>query len=310
MTRSELTALRAAVIGSGVMGAGIAQVLASAGVQVSLYDPDAEALAAALARVRRMAERLGQPTDWIGRRLTTTNDLAKSVSGVAIAIEAGPEDLDVKRAIFRSLSNLAPRGAVLASNTSAIPIREIAAELPDRGRILGTHFWHPPQLVPLVEVVKSDATEDGAVDWTVELLQASGMAPVRINADVPGFVGNRLQHALKREAIALVAAGVCDAETIDTVVKAGFGIRLAVLGPLEQADLGGLDLTFSIHSVVMPALDNTPVVHPLLRAKVEHGELGAKSGRGFREWAPGEAEKLREAADAFLLEAARRRSGS
>jgi len=310
MTASVAASARAAVVGSGVMGAGIAHVLAAGGVQVTLYDPDAEVLPHAITRIEQMADRLGQDRGWISERLTTTSDLAQAADGASIVIEAGPELLGVKQAIFRELTELAPAGAVLASNTSAIPIREIAAGLPLAGRILGTHFWHPPQLVPLVEVVKSDATEDQSVDWTIELLEACGMRPVRISADVPGFVGNRLQHALKREAIALVAAGVCDAETLDTVVKAGFGLRLGILGPLEQADLGGLDLTYKIHSVVMPALDNTPVPHPYLREKVERGEVGVKVGKGFREWQPGEAEQLRATVDEFLLEAASRRHRS
>ncbi len=134
-----------------------------------------------------------------------------------------------------------------------------------RERVLGTHFWNPPHLVPLVEVVQSDETHPRHIEWTMALLIRCGLEPVHVRADVPGFVGNRLQHALKREAIALVAAGVCDAETLDTVVKHGFGARLGVIGPLEQADLGGLSLTLQIHEVVMPALDNTPEPHPLLR---------------------------------------------
>jgi 3-hydroxybutyryl-CoA dehydrogenase len=117
---------------------------------------------------------------------------------------------------------------------------------------------------------------------------------VHVKRDVPGFIGNRLQHALKREAIALVAAGVCDAETLDLVVREGFGARLAVLGPLEQSDMIGLGLTLDIHRVLMPHLDRTPVPHPLLEAKVAAGETGMAAGKGFRAWTPAQAEAVRE----------------
>ena len=308
MTGSESDPLRAAVVGGGMMGAGIAHVLAVGGADVALYDPDDAALRTAVTRIETMARLLEQDPAKLSERVIATTDLVQAVRGASFVVEAGPEVLAVKREIFKSLSELTSSQAVLASNTSAIPIREIAAGLANSARILGTHFWHPPQLVPLVEVVQSDATDPAAVSWTIDLLSSCGLEPVRIAADVPGFVGNRLQHALKREAIALVAAGVCDAETLDTVVKAGFGLRLGVLGPLEQADLGGLDLTHKIHTVVMPALDNTPFPHPYLQAKVDRGEIGAKVGKGFREWGPGEAAKLRETVDAFLLEAAHRRA--
>ena len=123
--------------------------------------------------------------------------------------------------------------------------------------MVGTHFWNPPHLVPLVEVIQNDATSDDTVRKTIDLLRAAGREPVHVRKDIPGFVGNRLQHALKREAIALVAAGVCDADTIDTVVKSGFGARMAVLGPMEQSDLVGLDLTLDIQNVLVADLDNS-----------------------------------------------------
>jgi 3-hydroxybutyryl-CoA dehydrogenase len=307
MTHGPVTEPRAAVVGSGVMGAAIALVLARGGSPVTLYDPVPEALEAAVQRIRHGAGLLGGDPDGPLAHLRTTTDLAAAVSRSQLVVEAGPEILDVKQEIFASVSEVAPPDAVLASNTSAIPIREIAARARGRERVLGTHFWNPPHLVPLVEVVQSDETDPRHIEWTIALLTRRGLSPVHVRADVPGFVGNRLQHALKREAIALVAGGVCDAETLDIIVKEGFGARLGAIGPLEQADLGGLALTLQIHEVVMPALDNTPEPHPLLREKVARGELGARTGSGFRRWAPGEAEALRARVDAALLEAARRR---
>jgi 3-hydroxybutyryl-CoA dehydrogenase len=125
---------------------------------------------------------------------------------------------------------------------------------------------------------------------------------VHVRRDIPGFVGNRLQHALKREAIALIAAGVCDAETLDTVVKAGFGARMAVLGPMEQSDLVGLDLSLDISEVLVADLDRTAVPHPYLRAKVAAGQLGMKSGEGFRKWTPAQADEVRERLRRFLAD--------
>jgi 3-hydroxybutyryl-CoA dehydrogenase len=298
---------RAAVVGSGVMGAGIAHVLAAGGSEVTLYDPDPAALDRALASISSAARSLGRDVELLIARVTTTVDLDQAVGAAMLVVEAGPEIPKLKQELFSEIERLASSDAVLASNTSAIPIRTIAALVDSPERVLGTHFWHPPHLVPLVEVVQSDQTDVRYIDWTIELLARYGMRPVHVRADVPGFVGNRLQHALKREAIALVHAGVCDVDTLDTVVKEGFGARLGVLGPLEQADLGGLDLTYQIHQVVMPALDNTPEPHPLLVEKVERGELGAKTGRGFRSWNQGEAEARRSEVNRALLDQARRR---
>jgi 3-hydroxybutyryl-CoA dehydrogenase len=293
---------RAAVVGAGVMGAGIAHVLAAAGWRVGLHDPDPAALASAPERIAAAAELLDRPAAAVLERVTREASLETAVEGAQLVIEAGPERVEVKQYLFASLEAVADPDAVLATNTSAIPIREIAARVERRERVLGTHFWNPPHLVPLVEVVESEATDPRHVAWTIDVLAEAGMKPVHVKADIPGFVGNRLQHALKREAIALVAAGVCDAETVDTVVKQGFGMRLPYIGPLEQSDLGGLELTLAIHEVLMPSLDVTRAPHPLLVEKVAAGETGASVGRGFRSWAPGEARALRAAVDRWLAE--------
>ena len=148
--------------------------------------------------------------------------------------------------------------------------------------MVGTHFWNPPHLVPLVEVIQNEWTSEETVRKTIDLLRDAGRQPVHVKKDIPGFVGNRLQHALKREAIALVAAGVCDAETIDTVVKSGFGARMAVLGPMEQSDLVGLDLTLDIQNVLVADLDRDTEPTQFLKDKVAAGKLGMRTGEGFR----------------------------
>jgi 3-hydroxybutyryl-CoA dehydrogenase len=231
--------------------------------------------------------------------------MGPAVAGASLVIEAATEQVELKQRLFAELDRLAEPGAILASNTSAIPISRICSAVKDKSRVLGAHFWNPPHLVPLVEVVLMGPENRIAAETLVAMLTRLGRRPVLVQHDIPGFIGNRLQHALKREAIALVAAGVCDAETIDDVVKLGFGARLAVLGPLEQSDLVGLDLTKSIHDTLMPDLDVTPHTHPYLEALVSQGRLGAKSGRGFRRWTPEQAESARERLRRLLVDNAK-----
>lgn len=293
-----------AVVGAGLMGCGIAQVLAVAGHRVALYDPDPVARDNAAGRLRSVLDDLGIAE--ASGSVDLHGELGPAVEAAELVIEAGPERLDVKRRIFADLERLAPAGATLATNTSAIPIGEIAAAVDDRWRVVGTHFWNPPHLVTLVEVIEAEGTSAEVVAGTLALLDRAGMNAVHVKSDIPGFIGNRLQHALKREAIALVAGGHCTAETVDEVVKHGFGARLAELGPLEQSDLIGLGLTLDIHRVLMPDLDRTASAHPYLVEKVESGETGASVGKGFREWAPGSAEDLRKNVTEKLIERRRR----
>ena len=274
-----------AVIGAGLMGHGIAQVFADAGHAVAIHDPDPAALARVPARVREIFDLLG--ADAARADLISLHErLEDAVRGADLVIEAGPERVYVKREIFAALDALTGPEVILASNTSAIPIREIAEKCSNRARVLGAHFWNPPHFVPLVEVIQSDATDMRFVTRTMALLAGAGMSPVHVKRDIPGFIGNRLQHALKREAIALVANGVCDAETLDRVVTEGFGSRLGVLGPLEQSDMIGLGLTLDAHRVLIADLDRTPGPNPFLEAKVAAGETGMAVGEGFDAAAP------------------------
>ncbi len=290
------------VIGAGMMGAGIAHVVATAGMTCRVYDPLSESRASLRPRIATSCELLGLDAEEVLSRVEVCDDVRSACTGSQMIIEAGPENVAVKHAIFSELSDIVAPSAILASNTSAIPISVIASVVTDPTRVVGTHFWNPPYLVQLVEVVQSTSTTDEVVETTIKILTSLAMVPVHVKVDVPGFVGNRMQHALKREAIALVANGVCSAETVDLVVRHGFGRRLALVGPLEQADLGGTDLTLAIHTVLMPDIDSTPVPHPYLVAMVERGDLGAKSGRGFFEWSPGEAQLRRAEINEGLVE--------
>lgn len=287
-----MTKLPIAVIGGGLMGAGIAQVFAAAGHRVSLYEPDAEVRGSVQ---RRIAEGLAQLGDEISAadNVTVTSSLAEAVAKAEYVTEAAPEKLPVKQAIFAELIEAAPREAILASNTSVIPIGRIAADLPTAERIVGTHWWNPATLVPLVEVVQAERTSLVTVQQTMALLSAIGKAPAHVRKDLPGFVANRLQHALWREAIAMVAEGICDAATLDSCVKNSFGLRLPVLGPLENADLVGLDLTLDIHRTIIPELDRHAGPHEYLEERVAGGKLGFKTGEGFRAWSDEDMGALR-----------------
>jgi len=203
------------------------------------------------------------------------------------------ENLALKQKIFAELELRVRRDAILASNTSVIPITAIMQDLIRKERALGTHWWNPPFLVPLVEVIETQWTSPQAVAWTMELHRRAGKKPAHVKKDVPGFIGNRLQHALWREAISLVEHGICDAETVDAVIKASFGRRLAALGPLENADLVGTDLTLAIHDTVLPAIDSRPGPSPYLQGLVKDGKLGFKSGEGFRKWSAEQQAALR-----------------
>jgi 3-hydroxybutyryl-CoA dehydrogenase len=281
-----------AIVGGGLMGHGIAQVFASAGFSVLIADPEPEVRAKILPRIESNLKELGGDLAALAR-IEVVDDLAACVADADFVVEAAPEDLEVKQALFADIEGAAPAEAILASNTSVIPIGKVMARVERKGRTLGTHWWNPPYLVPLVEVVRANETSDAAVAATLALLRQAGKRPVEVKRDVAGFVGNRLQHALWREAIALVAEGVCDPKTVDDVVKLSFGARLAVLGPIENADLVGLDLTRSIHRYVLPALNASTAPSPLLDALIAEGRLGFKSGRGFLDWPADKQAELR-----------------
>jgi len=287
------------------MGRGIALVFASAGFSVKLFEPDTRVREGIRARLAADVRSFDGDEAAV-ERVDVTGNLREAVTGADFVTEAAPERLDLKRSIFAELEAIAPATAILASNTSVLPIGEIAAGRAGAERIIGTHWWNPPGLVPLVEVVPSRYTSQATVARTMELLRSVGKAPAEIARDVPGFVANRLQHALWREAIAMVAQGICDSRTLDDCVKNSFGLRLAVLGPLENADLVGLDLTLDIHRALLPDLDRSPGPNPYLEAQVAAGRLGFKSGAGFRPWTSEEMAEVRQRLAAHLLEAKRK----
>jgi len=289
------------IVGAGLMGHGLAQIFALHGHRVKLTDLSEDILKKALDSIRANLTLLSShgigSTDDIGPALAAievTTDLGEAAREASFVVEAVAEILELKQNLFRDLDRLCPPEAILATNTSVMSITEIASRAEKKARIVGTHFWNPPYLVPLVEVVPGKETSPKTVDATYDLLASVGKHPVKVKRDVPGFVGNRLQHALWREAISIVDQGIADAATVDEVIKNGFGIRLPVLGPLETADMVGLDLTLQIHDYILKYLEAGPSPAPVLKRKVEAGELGFKTGRGFQDWSKERMDQCRK----------------
>ncbi|ODU22658.1 MAG: hypothetical protein ABS87_01365 [Sphingomonas sp. SCN 67-18] len=277
------------IVGGGRMGVAIAHLFLAAGHRVTLVEPSAPRRDAIAGELRALADLAG--ANWNAVLFQLSPDLS-AVAGALLVIEAVNENLELKQSIFAELGQICAADAILATNTSVIPIRDIGALVADQSRVVGAHFWNPPYKVRLVEVVQSERTAMATVDTMMILLESIGQKPVHVRKDIPGFIGNRMQHALKREAIALVQNGVCDAETVDFVIRNSFGSRLAMMGTLEQSDLVGLNLTLDIHKVILPDLDRSTSPQPLLVALVEQGRLGIKTGEGFRRWTPDEAAEL------------------
>ena len=282
---------RIAVIGAGLMGHGIALTFAKAGHDVIVQDPDDETLYTVPKRVRVSMEQMGyggSEVDAAIEKIDLFAGLQETVEQADYIFEAAPEKLRLKQLIFRDIERYAPEEAIFASNTSVIQITKIMGELESKHRALGTHWWNPPHMIPLVEVVKTEWTDPAVADRMHALLGEVGKTPVMVEKDVPGFIGNRLQHALWREAISLVENGICTAEAVDDVVKASFGRRLAVLGPLENADLVGIELTQDIHNQVLFDLDRSQKPSQYLQKLRDEGRTGMAAGAGFRDWGEGD----------------------
>lgn len=285
-----------AVIGGGLMGHGISLIMARAGHRVAISDPVQDTRLSLLPRMMDSLKTIGTKDDEmpsIMGRVTVHETLTEAALNADVVFEAAPEKLPLKQSIFAELESCVPEHCILASNTSVIQISKIMAGLKTRHRAIGTHWWNPAHMIPLVEIVKTEWSDQSVADEMFMLLQGAGKTPVIVEKDVPGFIGNRLQHALWREAISLVENGICDAEAVDTVIKSSFGRRLAVLGPLENADLVGTDLSLDIHENVLFDLESRKGPSPYLEQLVKDGKLGMKSGEGFYKWTDEQANAVR-----------------
>ena len=304
------------LLGAGMIGNGLALHFAKAGYEVSLYSRTQPTIDKAIESTRsNLALLLEKPAgsaeiEKIVARIKSTTDLKKAISDVPIIIESVAENLKIKQDLFKELDEICPRETILATNTSVISITEIASKSKNRSRILGTHFWFPPYLIPLVEVIKGKDTSDEVMEQTYQFMKKAGKHPIRCMKDVPGFVANRLQHALWREAISIVEHGIADAATVDEAIKNSIGIRLAVLGPVENADMVGLDLTLAIHNTVLKDLEASPNPSPLLQEKIKKGELGFKSGKGlYDKWTQEDITRVRGNLLKYLIDYSQKKQG-
>ncbi|AYD40201.1 3-hydroxyacyl-CoA dehydrogenase family protein [Clostridium fermenticellae] len=296
------------VFGPGMMGSGISQVFASCkDLNVTIFIREKfeyECMDKIKGNLKVMKDKgivTEEEIEELLGRITLTEDMKEATKNADFVIECIPEDMELKQNLFKNLEDFCRKDTIFATNTSVMSITEIAEKAKLKSRIVGTHFWNPPYLIPLVEVVKSNYTSDEVMDKTIELLTKANKHPIRVNKDVPGFVANRLQHALWREAISIVENGIADAKTVDEAVKYSFGLRLPHLGPIENADMVGTDLTLSIHNYILKYLDRSTDSSPLLKKMVEAGELGFKSGKGFQEWTPEQVKESNESLREYLL---------
>lgn len=270
------------------MGADVAFLLLRAGVaRLSLVEPRQEMHAALRERLERdLAQRPAcRAFAPLAQRLALVTGL-EAVDGpsVDLVIECIPEVLALKQDLFRVLADTLPAHTVLASNSSSFPISTIAAGLPGPQRMLGLHFFMPAHIVPLVEVVLGEASDPGIAQQLMAFMRRCGSVPILVSKDVPGFIANRLQHALGREAFDLIQQGVASAEDIDAAVRFGFGFRYLAAGPVMQKEHAGLDVHASAAATIYPSLCNDGAPAPVLAEKAASGRLGMKSGEGFYRW--------------------------
>jgi 3-hydroxybutyryl-CoA dehydrogenase len=286
-TRTPIFAqAKIAIIGAGLMGTGLARLFRRVNWPVSAWDQDPRALA-----------RLCQDVPGAA----AAKNLESAVKDADLVIEAVAEKPSIKQTLFAQLAAHTTPHTLLATNSSVIPVAVVAADVSEdeAGRVLGTHFWNPPDLIPLVEVIQGPRTSEVSIQRAIDLLESAGREPVRVHADV--VPGNRLQHALWREAMALVDEGICSPQDVDRIIKRSFGARLAVLGPLENADLVGLELTRQIHEVVLPTLSGATRPSAGLLERIAAGHTGIASGGGFySEWDEAKIAALRSRLAAHL----------
>jgi 3-hydroxybutyryl-CoA dehydrogenase len=282
---------RIAVIGAGLMGHGIAQAFAQGGCNVALHDTDQTVLEQAKEKIQLNLHALVRKglvqagcIDEILTRVSPIMDLAEAVRGAEFVMESVTEDLLVKREIFNAIDALAPEGATLATNTSMLTISDIGKDVKDKGRLVVTHWFNPPYLIPVVEVVKGAFTSQDTVERVIHLLEKIGKLPVRILKEVPGHLLNRIQFALFRETLSLLQEGVATPEEIDKAVSGSLGLRLATIGPLKSIDLAGIDLFWFGMKNMYSYLDNSLEPQRIIQEKVRTGDVGRKSGKGFFEY--------------------------
>lgn len=295
------------ICGGGMMGKGIAQIFSQKkDLKIVVYDKFPVDVHGGIRKNMEQLLEKGIVTkeeieDRVSR-ITFTQDLySDEVKDVDIVIECVLEVMELKQDLFAELEKICRKDTIFCTNTSVMSPTEISKKIENKERLVGTHFWNPAFLIPLVEVVKSDYSSDDVAQRVYELLKEVGKKPVICQKDVPGFIANRMQHALWREAIYIVEQGIADAKTVDDAVKYSFGLRLPQLAPMENADMVGTDLTYNIHEYVLKDLCDSHEPSALLKELKEKGDLGFKTGKGFQEWTNEEIETSKENLNKYLI---------
>jgi len=293
---------RITVVGAGTMGHGIGQVFACAGHDVTLYDLTEDRLDQASMWIERnLAEEvewgllLSQDVQPALDRIQTTTSLEEAAADADLVIEAVFESLDLKRQLLRDLDRLCPAHTILGSNTSSFMPSKLASATDRPDRVLVAHFFFPPPLMPLVEIVRGEATADDVVAAVYDALKAAGRSPIIAQREATGFIINRIQLAILREALSIVQQGIATAQDVDIAVKHSFGRRLAVAGPIEMVEVqDGWDVIWEIGRQILPELDVSPEFPPVVQSMIERGEFGPKTGKGFYHWTPESLESWRK----------------
>jgi 3-hydroxybutyryl-CoA dehydrogenase/5-formyl-3-hydroxy-2-methylpyridine 4-carboxylate dehydrogenase len=295
---------RVAIIGTGTMGPGMAATLARGGLDVRCFDTLPAARDKTPGEVETalaVLDRIGGPEGAERGTVTVHDDLADAVAGCDLVIEAVPENAETKAKVFADLDRLAPAHAILASNTSGIPITKLAESVTDPSRVVGMHWSNPPHVIPVIEVIAGARTSPDVVEQLRTTISDLGLVPVRVQRDVPGFVENRVLYAIMRECLALVDDGVISAEELDTCVKWGIGFKLAVIPPLQLLDVAGLDIYYAVGSYLNQDLNSRRDVSETITSRVQRGELGMKTGQGLFSYTPERAQSLRQERAARLV---------
>jgi 3-hydroxybutyryl-CoA dehydrogenase len=279
----------ASVIGSGLMGTGIAAIFAASRIKVTLIDTDQKRLDDSKGRIHGIAaellsaELIQESPETVAARVVCVPDL-EACRESDLIIEAIFENLEAKHALYTQLEKIVSPATIIGSNTSGLLPSDLCRPFHHPERFLVIHFWNPPHAISLVEVVPNPATKPEVVETVLQFLRSVGTDPVLVSKEIPGFIGNRLQYAILREALAIVRSGAATAEAVDTAVKASLGPRYSVVGPIETADLGGLDTFSTIASYLMPLLAKDEDVLQLMKEKLAAGKTGLRSGEGFYPW--------------------------
>jgi 3-hydroxybutyryl-CoA dehydrogenase len=305
----ELSQIRnVGVIGAGIMGHGIAQAFALGGYEVTLNDLTEDLLNKAVQKIRynlntfiEFGMTTPEDAESALSRIKTNMTLKGATSESDVVVEALPEVIDLKKRVVKELDETCPSHTIIASNTSGLSLTEMVSDIKRRDQAIIAHWFNPPHIIPVVEIVKGRYTSDETVDLVYQLLMSIGKKPVKILKEVPGFLGNRLQFALYREALYCLKEGIASAEDIDLAIKGSYGFRLPTLGPLETSDFGGLDTYLHIAEYLFKEIDRSTEPPEFLREKVRQGKLGVKTGEGFFRYTPEKAETMIKERDRQFL---------